>query len=313
MTMQTMQTTHFTGLIAAPHTPFGPDGEVNLDIVPEQANGLIEQGVGGAFICGTTGEGPSLSVEERRALAERWTAAAGSQLDVIVHVGHNSMRDTRALAAHARGLNVSAIGFMPPTIFKVQTVGQLVDLCREVADAAGDLPLYYYHIPSLTGVHLPMVDFLREAGEAIPTLRGIKFTHNDLMEYRQCLTFDDGRFDVLFGRDEMLLAGLAYGGRGAVGSTYNYAAPLYLSMMAAFDRGDLDEARRLADQSIAMVRTVVAFGELPAAKAILVHLGIDVGPPRPPLPRLDDATRNELHGMLDRGDLPVHKPTRPTA
>jgi len=117
---------------------------------------------------------------------------------------------------------------------------------------------------------------------------------------------------VLFGRDELLLAGLAYGARGAVGSTYNYAAPLYLNMMDAFERGDLDEARRLADQSIAMVRTVVRLGELPAAKAILTHLGIDVGPPRPPLPPLDDAARNELHGMLDRGDLPVHKPARAT-
>ena len=303
--------TRLTGLIAAPHTPFDSNLRLNLDAVEAQATWLADQGVRGVFICGTTGEGASLTVDERCALAERWNEVVADRLDLIIHVGHNCWPDACALAAHARELgNVRAIGFMSPTFFKPESVTQLIDLSGRIADAAGDLPLYYYHIPAMTGVSVSMVEYLRQAKQALPTLRGIKFTHNDLLEYRECVTLEDGYFDILFGRDELLLAGLAYGARGAVGSTYNYAAPLYLRMMAAFERGDLAEARRLADRSIAMVRCVLKLGLLPAAKAIMQRIGADCGPPRPPFEPLSEAGWKQLDQWLASGELPVEVPSR---
>lgn len=298
-----MTSEHLTGLIAAPHTPFGPDGELNLVAVEQQARWLTDQGLTGAFICGTTGEGLSLSVEERMRLAERWVEVAASDLKVIVHVGHNSLRDARQLAEHARKIRPSAVAVMPPSFFRPQGVEELVELCEMIAEPAGDLPLYYYHIPALSGVSVSVHRFLERAAERIPTLRGVKYTHNDLMEYRQCLRLDGGRFDVLFGRDEILLAGLTYGARGAVGSTYNYAAPVYLRMIEAFEAGDLDAARRAADRSIEIVGVIRSLGELAAGKAIMSLLGVECGPPRPPLRPVSDDDRAQLERCLESWQL----------
>src|SRR5262245_10690946 len=92
-------------LIAAPPTPFLPTGEVGRSAVERQVGRLIETGVAGAFVCGTTGEGMSMTTDERGQLAARWCAVAkGTPLRVIVHVGSNCLADAKALAAHAEDL-----------------------------------------------------------------------------------------------------------------------------------------------------------------------------------------------------------------
>ena len=84
------------GLVAAPFTPFNPDGSLHLEAIAPYARHLREVGVVGAFICGTTGEGASLTTAERRLVAERWVAVAPAGLRVLVHVGHTSLDESRA-------------------------------------------------------------------------------------------------------------------------------------------------------------------------------------------------------------------------
>jgi N-acetylneuraminate lyase len=155
----------------------------------------------------------------------------------------------------------------------------------------------------MTGVSLSMTEFLVRARDAIPTFAGIKYTHNDLMEYQQCIQLADGRLDLLFGRDEMLLAGLAAGAEGAIGSTYNYASPVYQRMITAFRAGDLPMAHELQARAIKLVGVLRRYGEIPAAKAIMSMMGVDCGPPRPPLPRLSaeqlSALYRDLEGLAD--------------
>ena len=115
---------------------------------------------------------------------------------------------------------------------------------------------YYYDIPALTGVSLPMDRFLVDAPRAIPTLVGIKFTNPDLVSYRRSLDVAGERLDLPWGVDEMLLPALATGARGGVGSTYNWAPRLYRDLITAFNRGDLTEARRLQSISIAMIDAI---------------------------------------------------------
>jgi N-acetylneuraminate lyase len=90
-----------------------------------------------------------------------------------------------------------------------------------IASAAPSLPFYYYHIPSATNVDLPMVDFLAVADGLIQNLAGIKYTHYDLEDLQLCLHYGGGKYNILFGRDQYLLAAVALGVRGAVGSTYS--------------------------------------------------------------------------------------------
>ena len=103
------------GLVAATHTPFHADGSLNLSIVEKQATHLQNTGVSHAFIGGTTGECSSLMLEERRALAVRWSEVTrGSALKVIVHVGSNCLSDSRVLAAQAQELGAVAVSAFAP-------------------------------------------------------------------------------------------------------------------------------------------------------------------------------------------------------
>ncbi len=288
------------GLIAAPFTPFRKDGGLDLPVVEKQAASLVANKVGGAFVCGTTGEGVSMSTSERMKVAERWQACAGPKLRVIVHVGHTSLTDCRALAAHAQKIGASAVGCMAPFCFKPAKAEDLAAFCAEVAAAAPDLPFYYYHIPCVTGVTIPAFDFLRAAADVIPNLAGIKFTHENLMDYASCVRWEGGRFDVLFGRDEMLLAGLAAGASGAIGSTYNYAAPVYHRIIAAFSRGDLKSAQDEQARANAMIAVLIRYGGMPpAGKAFMKAIGLDCGTVRLPLRPLTDAHYEALRAEAE--------------
>lgn len=287
-----------TGLIAAPFTALRPDGSLNLDLIERQAGELAGNGVRGAFICGTTGEGFSLTDAERMQVAERWVAAAPQELKVIVHVAHNSVGESQKLARHAEQIGAGAIASIGPTFFRPSSVEQLVDFCAPVAAAAPGLPFYYYHMPAMTGVNLPMPEFLRVGSRRMPNLAGIKFTDENLMSYTQCLNLEDGRFNILFGRDEILLAALALGATGAVGSTYNYMAPVYHQIISAFRAGDMETARQWQMLSIQIIAVMARHGGLPAGKAMMKILGLDCGPVRPPLKNVSAeqyaALQNEL-------------------
>ena len=289
------------GLIAAPFTPFRPDGELALDVIPRQAAMLAQNGVSGAFVCGTTGEGLSLTLEERLRIAERWVACADDRLRVIVHVGHTCLADARTLTAHAANTGASAVSALTPCFFKPRNNTEVVQWVEAVASAAPALPFYYYNIPSMTGIDYPVVDFLAQAQARIPSLAGVKYTHENLPDFKACVAFAQGRYDILFGRDELLLEGTDAGALGAVGSTYNYAAPLYLRLLAARAAGQAPEARTLQDTAIKMIAICNGIGvtHLAASKALMAILGVDCGPVRLPLAQPDATQLATLRTRLN--------------
>jgi N-acetylneuraminate lyase len=285
------------GLIAAPMTAFREDGSVDLDVIPAYTEFLQSNGVSGVFVNGTTGEGFSLTVDERMAIAERWTNAVPAGLKIIVHVSHTCAVSTGELARHAAETGADGIGEMAPLFFKPRGVEELADHCAQTAAAAPVLPYYYYHMPSMSGTGFPMLDFLKAAEPKIPNLAGIKYTHEDLFDFEMCREFKGGKYDILHGRDETLLCALALGCRGAVGSTYNIMAPLYFRLIEAFDAGNLDEARRLQRISMKVIRLLIGTGNFFCAmKAVLKMQGLDMGGVRSPL---RNAEAEKLAGLKD--------------
>ena len=288
------------GLVVAAHTPFHADGSLNLDVVEKQATSFLQHDVTKVFIGGTTGECTSLTVEERRALAQRWLEVArGTELKVIVHVGSNCLGDARVFAAQAQQLGAIAISAFAPSYFKPRNLDALIACCAEIANAAPETPFYFYDIPSLTGVSFPMHEFLAQAPARIPTLAGIKFTNADLMAYQFALHADGGRWDVPFGVDEHFLGALAMGARGAVGSGFNFAAPVYQRLLRAFAAGDLNAAREEQFRGAQLVRVLSDFGYMGAAKALMEMLGVSVGPPRLPNTNLSAKQISELRHKLE--------------
>jgi N-acetylneuraminate lyase len=269
--------------VAAVHSPFHADGSIAPEVVPTQAAFLKANGVQTVFVTGSTGECHSLTCDERLRMYDAWAEAGEAQgLSVIGHVGSNSLEDARSLARRARALKLSAISALAPSYYKPSSIADLTDWCAAIAGEAPDLPFYYYDIPVMTGVSLPIEQFLAEASPRILNLAGVKFTNPDLVSYRRCLDVDGGRFDLPWGIDEALLGALATGARGGVGSTYNWAPKLYTELRRAFDAGEMDTARRWQSVSVAMVDAIAATGFMGTAKALMARLGVPVGPARQP-------------------------------
>ncbi len=289
------------GLIAAPFTPMNEDGSIKPEMIPAYAKKLKADGVKGVFICGTTGEGMLMTNDERKTIAEKWMKEQTNEFKVIVHVGTTSAKQSRELAAHAQKCGAYAIGSMGPIFLKPSRTEELIDFCTEVASGSPELPFYYYHIPSVSGISLSMVDFLQKAANRIPNLAGIKFTHNNFMEMQQCLQLDNRKWDILHGFDEVLLAGLTFGVKAAVGSTYNFMAPLYNQIITGFENGNIEETRKKQQFSVKVVEVLLRYsGAIVAGKSIMKSIGIDCGSCRSPLKNLSDDEYTSLVNDLNQ-------------
>src|SRR5262245_54225539 len=182
------------GLVPAVLTPFDASGELNLAAIEPHAELLARDGVAGVFVGGTTGEFSSLTFEERLSLASRWaTVLKGTKVRLVVHVGANCLADAKQLAAHAQTLGADAIAAVAPSYVKPKSLDVLIAWCAELAAAAPETPFYFYDIPHLTGVSLPMVEFLQQAPARVHTLAGLKFTNLDLMTFQRLLRVNGGR------------------------------------------------------------------------------------------------------------------------
>lgn len=291
-----------TGLIAAPHTPFTVDGSVNYPVIDQIAEHLINQGVKGVYVLGTTGEGIHCSVEERKKVAERWVSAGAGKLNITLHTGALSIADSLELNRHAETLDIFATSVIGPCFFKPGNIEDLVEYCRINAAAAPSKGFYYYH-SGMSGVNLDMEQFLQVAADRIPNLTGMKFNSGDMYEYQRCVRVNNGQFDIPFGVDEFLPAGLACGAVGAVGSTYNYAAPLYHRLIDSFNLGDQQDVALCMDKVISIIRVLVQYGGVAAGKVAMQLHGIDVGDPRRPLNPMTEQQKQDALQAFRKADF----------
>ncbi|XP_043929799.1 N-acetylneuraminate lyase isoform X2 [Protopterus annectens] len=234
-----------TGLVAATFTPFDKDGEVNLSVIGDYVDYLVKkQEVRSVFVNGTSGEGLSLSVEERKQLAAEWVKQGKNKLDhVIIHVGSMSLKESQELAAHAAEIKADGIAVISPFFLKPRSSEGLVLFIQKIASAAPALPLYYYHIPELTGVKVLAEDVLDEIMGKVPTFQGLKYSSSDLLDFGRCVNKYKNSLSLLYGKDEELLGGLVLGASGAIGSTYNYLGWWNNKMLDSFHQSKYEEAK----------------------------------------------------------------------
>ena len=272
------------GLLVAPFTPFHKNGEVNYEPIARYAAMLHKNGLKGVFINGSSGEGYMLSDEERMRLAEKWVEVAPKDFKIIVHVGSTCVRSSRQLAEHAAKIGAWGIGAMASPFPKVGRVEELVKYCEEIAAGAPSLPFYYYHIPVFNGAYLSMVEFLEAVDGRIPNFAGIKYTYESLYEYNQCKLYKGGKYDLLHGQDETLLAGLATCDvQGGISGTANYCGNVLVGVIEAFHAGNLDKARELQNYNQEVINVICRYrGNIVGGKRIMKLMGLDLGENRTP-------------------------------
>jgi N-acetylneuraminate lyase len=296
-----MSTFKFSGLCTATHTPFHADGSLNLAVVEPQAAFLRSHGITSVFIGGTTGESSSLTAAERAALNDRWALVGPAHgIDVVVHVGANCLTEAAQLAAHAEKNAAKAVSMIAPSYFKPRTLADLVASCAMVAKAAPRTPFYYYDIPGMTGIGgFPVDAFLKAASPVIPNLAGVKYSNPDLEAMRRAQSLEGGRFDLPFGIDERFLAALRAGATAGVGSTYNFNPGPLQRVIAAQAKGDAAVAEAEQAKVQPVVDILAKRGYMGAAKALMGHLGVPLGPARLPNGNPDAAETKQMLGELE--------------
>ncbi len=294
------------GLMAATCTPLTSSGEVMPEAIAGYVDYLVRMNIAGMYVMGTTGEGASLTGAERKTVAEAFVAGSHGRIPVFIQVGHNSVAEARELAAHAQSVGADAVSAFAPSYFKVDSDKRLMDCMAEIASGAPNIPFYYYHAPGFTGIK-PNMDYLVSyAQKNIPNFAGVKFTDSRVHEYQACLEKYQDRYDFLWGTDEMLISGLAVGAHGAVGSTYNIAAPIYYRLIKAFREGDIDTAQACQYMSVRLVEVLIQFPLFAALKEILGWSGCPLGPCRLPLGSLEPGESKKLRTMLEEEGLLEH-------
>lgn len=287
------------GIIAAAVTPLNNDGSVNLNAIRPIVDRLLNTGVSGFYVCGSTGEGVSLSTDERKSVTAAYVQAVDRRVPVIVQAGHNSLAEACELARHAQDVGADVLSATCPSYFKIATVEALVDFMSSVASSGSKLPFYYYHIPTLTGSQVNIGKFLNLASKRIPSMVGVKYSTTLLHEFQSCQSIENGKFDIVWGCDEMLLGATVTGAAAAIGSTYNVATPLYKRIAKAALSGELTLARDLQLKSVRMVEAMAVDAFHPALKATMEMLGMPAGPCRTPLGNLTEKQKVELRARLD--------------
>lgn len=292
---------HIEGLIAAPFTPFDAFGEVNTAMIGRLQQFYKDNGIAGVFICGTTGESSALTFEEKKKLFGEWSKYKTNNFKIIGFLGGTSVKDCQKLARVAKDCSLDAISITAPYYFKPTGVPELAAFCGEVA-AATDLPFYYYHIPAFTDVYYNMYDLLQLVDGQIPNFAGIKFTYENVMDFQRCLEFKNRKYDILWGRDEMLLSALVIGAKGAVGSTYGFMSPLFRQIIDAFNQSDIEKARRLQLKAIDYITFLHRYGGS-TGKAFMKAVGMDCGNYRLPVRNLSDEQMQQFMTELKATDF----------
>ncbi|MGW5510243.1 4-hydroxy-tetrahydrodipicolinate synthase [Streptomyces albogriseolus] len=285
-------------------TPFTPSGAPDLDGAQRLADHLVTQGCDGLVLSGTTGESPTTTDAEKRALIEAVREAVGSRATLVAGVGTPDTAHTVTLAREAEQAGADALLLVTP-YYSRPPQDAIEAYVRETADAAG-LPVVLYDIPARTGVRVEPDTLLRLAEH--PRVVAVKDCSNDFLAAQKVMARTDLAYYA--GCDEHNLALRAVGGAGCVSTVANVAPSAVRSVLDAFDHGDTAEAVRLQHRLTPLIEAMTASG-LPGtvtAKALLPTLGLPAGPVRPPLRPADPEATAALREAYARLTAEVSSP-----
>ena len=276
----------YHGVIPAFYACFDDDGRVSTERTRALARHLVNKGVKGLYVGGSSGECIYLEKEERMQILEAVMAEVKGECTIIAHVACNNTEESRQLAAHAESLGVDAIASIPPIYFHLPDYA-IAAYWNDISAAAPNTDFIIYNIPQLAGVALS-VGLFREMRKN-PRVIGVK---NSSMPTQDIQTFkaEGGVNSVVFnGPDEQFVSGRAIGADGGIGGTYAVMPELYLKMDELIRRGDYAAAQPIQYEANAIISEMCAcHGNLYAVMKKIMELreGVMLGSVRKPLPAL---------------------------
>ena len=289
-----LTTTQLKGVMPPVVTPLTQEDQLHVENLQLHIRTMIQEGCSGVLLMGTTGEGPSLGLGERKTVIDVGVEAAQGAL-VLAQTGCASLKDTLSLTRHAYDSGVDAAMVVPPFYYKNVPVEGLVAYYRRLLDEAvpEDGSILLYHIPQVSQVPVSFRLLEGLLTFASDRLVGLKDSSGDLNHLRELR----GRFPqlrVFVGTDRLLLEGLRLGAAGCITAAVNVLAPLDVAVYRAFISGQ--EVEDLQDTLTAARDALERYPPFPPTIKYLLSLryGESGWEPRPPLTNLSETDRDTV-------------------
>lgn len=294
------------GIVPPLVTPLSEDGSLDCEGLERLVEHVLDGGVHGLFLLGTTGEGPALPYPLRRELVSRVCRQVDGRVPVLVSVTDTIFEEAAALAAHAAGQGAAAVVIAPPYYFPLQAAELTAHVRRLAAETP--LPFYLYNIPSLTKVWVS--EEVVRACRELDGFLGLKDSSGDLQYFKRMRRLLGAEHSLFMGPEELLIECLLAGGDGGVSGGANVWPRLYTEIFDRAGAGDWDGARAAQARVLDVSRRVYSIGgygatvtrALKAALELEGVCGSTMAPPHQGWGEAERETlRRELAGLATAG------------
>ncbi len=285
--MSARKLSEITGVLPALVTPFDENEVFDEGRMRAIVDFLVNRGVDGLYVTGSTGEAFMMSPEERKRVLEVVTDEVKGRVPVIAHIGAIATHLSIDLARHAEKVGADALSSVPPFYWGFAQ-DQVVSYYTDITAATG-LPMCAYNVP-LAGLF--GYDLIKRLAD-IPGVEGIKYTaptHFEIMRLKAEIGPD---FIIYSGSDEMAMSGLGFGADGIIGSFYNCIPEVFLALYAAVRAGNVQEAKRLQEVGNAIIFFSLPRNPIAAIKRMMAWQGADAGYCRKPFGNFYDAASEQ--------------------
>jgi 4-hydroxy-tetrahydrodipicolinate synthase len=283
-------------IVTAMITPFDEHGALHTREAARIAAWLVERGNDGLVVAGSTGEGQTLSREERNALIASVKDAVGGRAAVIANAGSNDTRDSVQSVKDAQAAGADAILAVVPYYNKPTQSGMIAHF-GAIAQAT-PLPIVIYNIPGRTGANMLPETLLRLAREH-GNIVGVKESSGDLLQIGAILAERESGFIVYSGDDHLFLPCLSMGADGVVGVASHLCSPQYRAMLDAYRSGNGEQAAGIHRSLLPLIRALFATTNPIPVKWAMRQLGFKTGECRLPLDAMPQSLAERLQPLLE--------------
>ncbi len=296
----------FGRVLTAMITPMRADGSVDYERAADLAKALVDSGNEGLVVAGSTGEGITLTAEEKIALWTTVRRALPSDIAVIAGSTNSSTAESIALSREAERVGCDGLLLTVPAYNKPPQEG-LVRHFTAIADATA-LPCMLYNIPGRSALNMTVETTLRLAEH--PRIVGVKEASGDFAQIGRVIAGAPAGFRVWSGNDTDTLAVMAMGGYGIVSVAGHLVATQIRELVAACLAGNLVEAAALHHRLTPLVDVLFIESNPIPVKQALNEIGFEVGQPRLPLIGASEAAGMRIRAELARQQIDVRVPAR---
>lgn len=283
------------GIYVASATPFDAAGKLDEKVLEQLITRNLNEKADGFFLGGSSAECFMLSHKERVAAFEV-ASQFKDKADLIAHVGCLSTWEAIEYAKEAKEMGFHHIAATPPLYYGF-TSEEVCNYYYDISSAV-NMPLIVYNFPGNTKREFDLSDPNYQKLFTSSAIEGVKHTNQVVYQMERFMELNP-ELKIWNGFDETMVAGLALGAQGSIGSTFNCMLPHYRKIYDAFLAGQIDEARQMQHKANNIMAAFCKVGLIAAVKYVLCTQGIAVGEPRKPFMPLTESAKEYIDKVLE--------------